>query len=316
MLRIVPTVGADNVFVSTSVALSGPISEINVVPKDHVLAEPAKRNTLGALIWVVASLVNRGLSEHTIAILTADHKIEQPEKFRATVESAFWAAEELDSLVTIGIPPIRPDTGFGYLEADMETAINGPGNAVCYSIKRFREKPDLPTALEFIADPSFSWNAGMFFFKISSFLEALEQCQPEAFHIFTEIARAFRDDDAQRAEHTFHKLTSISFDFAVMEKASRVHMVPANFPWDDVGSWDALARSIEPDANGNVIQGPAAVLESSNCIVFNDSADVKIGVLGMHGMLVVNTKHAMFVCPKGDAQRVKEIAQAVRELAD
>ena len=316
MSRISPTVGSENVYVSTSAALLDPISEIAVVSTDHVLAEPAKRNTLGALIWVAASLAHRGLGESTVAILTADHKIDDPEKFRETVETAFWAAETLDSLVTIGVQPTRPETGFGYLEADLAAAVDAPKGAKCYSIKRFREKPSLATAKEFILDPSFSWNAGMFFFKLPVFLEALQTCQPGAFKSYGEILDAFKRANVADASRAFESIPSISVDFAVMEKAPRVHMVPAGFPWDDVGSWDALERSIEPDAQGNVVQGSVAMIESSNCIIINDNPDVKIGVLRLNDMLIVNTSKAIFACPKDLAQRVKEIAHAIRDLAD
>lgn len=154
----------------------------------------------------------------------------------------------------------------------------------------------------------------MFFFKIPIFLHALKLCQPEAFESYTAIVDALNREDRGAASRAFESIPSISVDFAVMEKAPRVHMVPANFGWDDVGSWDALERSIEPDEHGNVVQGSVAMIESTNCIIINDNPDVKLGVLKLQEMLIVSTSNAVFVCPKSLAQRVREISQAVRNL--
>ncbi len=155
----------------------------------------------------------------------------------------------------------------------------------------------------------------MMFFKISTFLSALESCQPEAFALYEKIVLELEAGNHPLAVKAFEELPNISIDYAVMEKAPKVQMIPADFPWDDVGSWDALERSIEPDANGNITQGVVATIDSANCIVINDDPSARVGILGLNNLLIVNTPHAMFVCPKTEAQRVKEISTAANLLS-
>ena len=310
--RVRPVVGED-AFISTTTALAGPIGRAGVVPDDHILAEPLRRNTLGALVWVVASLLARGIEDASVAILTADHAIGETERFAETVRASLEAAERTGGLVTIGVVPDRPETGYGYVERADEDAVALDSGRTAHAARSFREKPDAATAEGYVSSGRFLWNAGMFFFTVAGFRAALAEAQPGAAAILGEVAERLRAGDEAGAEMAFAGLESISFDYAVMERAETVHVVESDFPWDDVGAWDALERTLGTDEGGNVVVGPAATLDASGCVVYNDAPGVAVGVCGLTDVVVVVTASGVLVCPKGDVQRVREVGRAAVE---
>jgi mannose-1-phosphate guanylyltransferase len=305
--RIAPLVGPENVVASVSSTLEAPVREASLVSEQNVWAEPMKRNTLGALCWAAAQLLARGQQETTVAVLTADHQIKEPETFRATVGAAMDLAEETNSLVVIGIRPDRPETGYGYIEADLKQVTKTTGGREGYRSLSFPEKPDAPTAAAFLQQGNFLWNAGMFFYTLQTFLRELEQAQPKARALVDKIAEALREGDKWKAENAFAELPSISIDFALAEKAQQVMVVPSDFPWDDVGSWDSLERTLPKNSDGNVTQGDSVLIDTTSSIVVNDSATMKVGVLGVSDVIVVVTDGAVLVTTKDQAQRVREI---------
>jgi mannose-1-phosphate guanylyltransferase len=303
--RVRDLIKADRIYVSTSRELAEPIREAGLVPLTNVVAEPARRNTLGALVWLAATLHHRGLANATVAVLTSDHKIGDLALFQAEISLAMAAAEREGGLVTLGIPPTRPETGFGYINA--KASLNG--NSVC-SVNSFHEKPSLESAQVFVSQSNYFWNSGMLFFTLPSFRAVLASCQPKVFEAYGKIVAALGREDQLEAIRAFETIPNISFDFAVLERAQQVNMIPASFSWDDVGSWDAIARSFSTDLLGNTVQGCAAVLESEGCIIVNDVEDSVVGVLGLKDCIVVNTREGVLVCPKNLAQRVREVSVA------
>lgn len=306
--RIRPAV--DAVRISTSLSLEEAIRSSRAVPQEDVLAEPARRNTLGALVWVVANLIARDESDAVVAIVTTDHAIGEPERFRQTVAAAFEAAERSGGLVTLGVPPERPETGYGYIERDHEAHLPLASGRRAHVARSFREKPDLETAQRYLATGRFLWNSGMFFFTVEGFRKALAATQPTAAEILEAIAACLARNDFEAARDAFARLESISFDYAVMERAEQVHVIETDFPWDDVGAWDALERTLSTDPEGNVLVGPAVALESKGCVIYNDAPNVAIGVYGLEDVVVVLTDSGLLVCRKEDAQRVREISRA------
>jgi len=308
--RLVPIVGTDGVFISTTIPLAGPIGAAGVVDESRILAEPLRRNTLGALVWVVASLVARGETEASVGIVTADHAIGDPDRFAGTIRAALEAAELTGGLVTIGVTPDRPEIGYGYIERSDE-AVSLSSGRQAYAARSFREKPDAATAKQYVEAGTFLWNAGMFFFTVPGFRNSLAAVQPEASRILDEVASLIAKGDAEGAADRFAGLESISFDYAVMEKADTVHVVESDFPWDDVGAWDALERTLGTDGEGNVLVGPAAALDAKGCVVYNDTS-LAVGVCGVENIVVVVTATGILVCPKDDVQRVREIGRAAQ----
>lgn len=305
--RIAPLVGSENVYIATASHLADPIRSAGIVPDLNVLAEPDKRNTLGCLCWVAAQFLARGIENPSIAILTADHIILEPDLFRSTVDAALSLAEETKGLVTMGISPTRPETGYGYIEGGKSL------ESESQRVLRFREKPDLATAQSFLEQGNFYWNSGMFFWTLDSFLSELSAAEPEAVQVIRNMAAALRSGDDSLAMEEFRSIRNLSIDYALMEKATDVFVVKAEFPWDDVGAFDSLMRTMPTDENGNVLLGRVFVKDCKNCILYNDSSSGIMSVVGLNDVIMVQTDDIVMAAPLSDAQRVKELVGMITE---
>lgn len=317
--RIAPLVGADNVFVATSVELREAIRAGDPrVPPANVLAEPMRRNTSGALIWAAASLVARygDPASITMGVLTADHQIGQPDVFRRTIAKAMDTAEAHRCLVTIGAVPTRPDTGYGYIElANGQDSIQQAHALQSYRVSCFREKPNQTIAEEFVSTGIHLWNCGMFFWRVSTFLDELDHAAPKKGALARQITAALVAGDEDTAVRLFEKLQNISIDFALLENARHVEVIPADFPWDDVGTWDSLDRTRPVDEHENVCTGGAVLVDVHHSIVLNDAgADKKaVALIGVSDLIVVVADDAVLVVHKNRAQDVRRAVQELRK---
>lgn len=310
--RLTPVVGPEGVYLSVSQMLAKSLAESGTVPPERVLAEPAKRNTLGALCWLTASLLSRGLAESVVAVVTADHRISPVESFQACVTNALNAAATQPGIVVIGVRPTRPETGYGYIE--VTESFRQPEDALpCH---RFREKPSAETAEEFLREGRFLWNSGMFFFSLQTFLSELALHLPDA-HVHTlRVAECLRAGDASGATKGFEELPNLSVDYAILERSESVRVVQATFEWDDLGAWDALLRTFPLDSRGNVAQGNVIALESGGCVLINERAQAPLGVYGAEHLIVVSTEEGVLVCPLPEAQKVRAIASEAAKKAN
>src|SRR6478735_327024 len=282
--RVVGVVPKENVFVLTTQAqLEGCRKACTDLPPANIVAEPMGRDTAAAT-GLAMLLVKRRSPRATFAMLPADHVIHDKLEYRKLLTVAFDAAESEDVLVTLGIKPTEPATGFGYIEAaDAWKQFDG---RQVFRAKRFVEKPDEQKAKEYLATNRYYWNAGMFVWRVPVVDAALAKLYPT--------------------------LQKISVDYAVMEKSTNVVVVPATFDWDDVGAWPAIAKHFPPDDHGNVLRGAAMVEQGANNIVV--SADGHLtAVVGASELIVVHTADATLVCPKDKAQDIKAL---LKRLAD
>jgi mannose-1-phosphate guanylyltransferase len=251
-----------------------------------------------------------------MAVLTADHQIGAPGEFRATVEAALDFAAAEPALVTIGVRPTRPDTGYGYIEIEraVEDRELQAGSPAIRPVLHFREKPDRPTAEQYAASGRHLWNAGMFFWRVSTFLDGLAIAMPELHVATADMVHALEAGAPGQARlaRTFESLEDISIDYGLIERAGNVHVIPATFPWDDVGSWDSLTRTREADENGNVETGGPIMIDVRNSVVYDDTnGHVAVAVVGLEDVIVATTPDGVLVCRKDRAQDVKK---AVAEL--
>lgn len=308
--RVEPVVGIENVFIATAPHLVEPISRSSAgVHAENILAEPTKRNTAGALAWAAACLKARyGEQPFSMLVVTADHRIAPDSGFQATIRSALNVAEELGGLVTIGIAPDRPETGYGYIEVGEVVA--SPEVPV-HRVKSFREKPQLDQAKEYVKQGTFLWNSGMFFWTYDSFIEELDAASPEHAAFIRDGADMMFRGDFEASAALFEGLNNISIDYALMERASRVYVAEAAFAWDDLGSWDSLERVRNKDEEGNVLEGKTGVLDSTGCIVINNSVSTGVYVLGQSDLVVVVTDDEIMICPKSRAQEVRKLSALV-----
>lgn len=319
--RLLPLLPAEDIYVVTGRHLRDAIIEAETgVPSENILAEPCKRNTSGCLSYAAARI--RAMSDDpnavvTMGVVTADHQITNVEEFRACVDAAFGAAEESGALITMGVRPTRPETGYGYIEMSAGGApIQGSDSLrPAFPVVRFREKPDRESASRYLATGLFLWNSGMFFWRISSFVEEFRNATPafaQATEAMTEAMRAGNEDEVDRI---FGELDDISIDYALLERAQNVATLPASFGWDDVGAWDALQRTYPTDSDENVAVGDPVILDSEGCIVYNEpgAAEMAVAVVGMDDVVVVTSADAVLVARKTHVQDVKA---ALKELKD
>lgn len=317
--RSAQAVGLDKVFLVTGAHLVEPICAAEPhFPRENVLVEPSKRNTLGALVyaatWLAARFPQYGPENITIAVITED-RIDDEDGFQSTISKAFEAAEQHRALVTCGVPPTRPETGFGYIEVD-----DGPplmaeeGNSpAVYRVKAFHEKPDAARAAAYAASDRYFWNSGMFYWTVSTFFEELKAAKPEMGELLSALTRAHTEQDSKEVHRLFNKVENISVDYALMEKSAHVLVVEAAFPWADVGAWNAISTPEHCDTQGNCTKGNPILIDCRDCTVYNapGSAEMAVAVIGMSDVVVVTTEDAVLVMP---ASRAQEVRSVVREL--
>ncbi|HEV3444433.1 MAG TPA: mannose-1-phosphate guanylyltransferase [Gemmataceae bacterium] len=281
------------------------------LPANHIIGEPCGRDT-AACIGLGAALILRADPEAVMIVTPADHVIEPVQEFRRAVHVAQQMAEEHPrALVTFGIPPAYPATGYGYIQRGKEVA-NRQGVGV-FRVQRFREKPDHNTAEQFVASGEYYWNSGIFVWKAATILEALRQRQPKLFKAVQGIADAW--DSPQRdavLRREYEGLDKISIDFAVMEHAEEVLVVQAPYRWDDVGSWLALERMHAQDADGNTVLGTHCGLKTRGCVIVGDPGNV-IATIGVNNLLIIQDGNATLVADRRDESTVKQIVELLNK---
>jgi len=310
--RLEGLVPPDRVFVITNAEQRKAVLDTcpTLLP-ERVVGEPEGRDTAAA-VGLAALLVEKEGDDASFALLPADHVIEDSEGFRATLEAAFAASEDEDVLVTVGIKPTFPSTGYGYLQRGRQLDL--PVSSSLSQVDRFVEKPDLETARAYLENGTYFWNAGMFVWRPSVILAEIDRLTPKLALGLRELKTGWENSgDLEQAMATIYpSLEKISIDFAVMEKADAVVMVESAFDWDDVGEWPAIARHYPQDENGNVFKGMGLAIDSSENLTFSEDGHC-ISLLGVKDLIVVQSGDATLICHKDCAQRVKDLAQRVSD---
>ncbi len=282
------------------------------LPAENVVGEPCKRDT-APCVGLAAAMIRRISPDATMAVMPSDHVIASPEKFQAAIAAGEKLIDEDPTrIVTFGIKPSYPAESFGYIQRDEASEIQADGvNA--YSVKQFREKPDQQTAQRYLDEGTFYWNSGIFLWRASTIFEALEKNAPEMSQHLTKIADAMGQDNfCEVLTKEFTAIKGTSIDYAVMEKYDNVVVVEAPFPWDDVGSWQALSRLHDPDPNGNTVVGSHVGIDTSGSIVVSEPGHTVV-TIDINDLIVVQTKDATLVAPKHAEERVREAVKALEE---
>ncbi len=308
--RLEGLVAPEHRIILTGRDLTGPVSRL-VGSRARVVAEPVGRNTAPA-VGLAALLARAVGATGAMAVLPADHRVAPLSAFQSDVRTALELAETQDRLVTFGVRPAWPETGYGYIERGDPL---GPERA--YTVRSFREKPDAPTATRYIRDGRYLWNSGMFFWRPDVVLVALARHRPDlarALDALVPGAEAWARGDAPAFDASldrhFAGLESISIDYAIMERAENAAVIEASFEWDDVGSWTSWARRQTRDARGNVTQGRAVAIESDNCVVLAGGAEPVV-VLGGRDLIVVQQDAGTLVCPIDRGDDVRKAATEI-----
>lgn len=290
------------------------------IPATNIILEPQGRDTAPCIGLATAVIRQRFPGEDPVVVfLPADHLVTGTEAFIAAVETAIAWAEQHDALVTIGIPPTRPETGYGYIKYNPGSALSpqekGADQGV-YRVEKFTEKPDYSTALQFLREGHYLWNSGMFVWRASVIWEAIARHLPEIYQGLQEIAAAVDTPSfASVVDRVFPTLKKISVDFGIMEKADNAYVVPGKFGWDDVGVWSALNRVYQADANNNVVAGansaPVVFQDSSDCIAYCGRERL-LAAVGVSGLIIVDTDDVLLVCNKEQEQQLKQLLASLQ----
>jgi mannose-1-phosphate guanylyltransferase len=278
------------------------------LPERHLIVEPVARNTAPA-IGLLALHARHEDPDATVAVFPSDQHVVDGEKFREVMKAAARACQRGD-LITLGIRPTRPETGYGYLRRG---AAREDG---AYAVEAFVEKPDAATAARYLQDPAYSWNAGIFVFRADAMLEAIARHLPKVHEGLSRIGEALaRGSAAAAAAEHFPRLPSISIDYGVMEPESRtthrIAVVPADFGWSDVGSFATLPEVRTLDARGNTLSGDALAVDCDDCVVLSEGERL-VAAVGLQGLCVVDAGDALLVVPRDRAQDVRAIVDALK----
>jgi mannose-1-phosphate guanylyltransferase len=309
LARCGPLAPPQNTYVVTNrIQLDATRRECPSLPEGQVIAEPEMRNTAAA-IGLAALHIARRDPDAVMVVLPADHHIDPLERFLACFRAAVRRAAEKDVLLTVGIRPTGPATGYGYIEAGAQAAtIDG---LPVLAVKSFKEKPSAATAASFIAKGNYFWNAGTFIWRVPTLLEAFRTHLPGHAEVLRQIDARLARGEAPRPED-YARFENVPIDMGIMEKARNVEVTPADFLWDDVGSWLAVDRLNAKDADGNVVRGLHAGIDTHNCIVFG-SDDHIVATLGIDDLIVVHTADATLICPKSRAEEVRQIVKQLEQ---
>ena len=286
------------------------------VAASHILAEPVGRNTAAAIGLAAAHLLHSGMGEQNdalMAVLPADHYIAQPARYLKIVRAALHVAYASGSLVVLGIPPSRPETGFGYIERARGKALDADGVPV-FSVHRFAEKPTLERARKYVSSGRYYWNAGMFFWRVSTFLGNLEKFLPKTHDALMRLAGEIGTPRyARTLAHIYPKLEDISVDYAILEPATRraaapsVFVLPAEVGWSDIGSWAAVYELLARKSGENVSAGRFFSLDARGNFLWSPKKFV--AAIGIRDLIVVETEDALLLCPRDRAQDVGKIVK-------
>lgn len=314
MRRVVAGVPAERVMISTNPAQAESIrvqlSEWKDALKDNFVLEPEGRNTAPAIALVALQLLRRD-PDAVMLVVPADHIVKGQKDFNAAVAlAAELAAQEL--LVTFGIKPIRPETGYGYIKPDSKTVLGKRGALRGYRVGRFVEKPNAVKAAQYLKAGDYYWNSGMFVWRAATILDEIRRHQPALARGIEHIGTLIRENAPRVAiDEEYCRLPSISIDTGVMEKSDKAAMVPVAFKWSDVGSWGSLDEVATKDKAGNIVGGRVVDIDSQRSVVYGDRRVV--ATIGLTDMVVVDTPDATLVCPKSRAQDVKRIVDILKQ---
>lgn len=305
--RISPLVNIEDVYIATNKNYKELVKQqLPGIPEENILCEPVGRNT-APCIGLGAAHVAKKYDDATMIVLASDHLIKNNEIFTETFTQACEVAEKGENLVTIGITPNYPETGYGYIKYDQNTK---EGSA--YAVEKFVEKPVLEVAKEYLADGHYLWNSGMFVWKVSTILNNFKKLLPESYAALMKIKESVGTADEEAVlNKEFMNLEAESVDYAIMEKADNIYIILGNFGWDDIGSWLAVGRIKKTDDDNNVVNGNVVTVNTKNCVI--EGADKLIATVGLRDMVVVDTKDATLISTKENAGEIKKVLAKLRE---
>ena len=304
--RILPMVAMEDIFIVTNRSYKELVrAQLPELPEENILCEPVGKNTAPCIGLGAVHMAKR-YGDAVMMVLPSDHLIKYTSLFLNTLSEACEAAEQGENLVTLGIAPDSPETGYGYIKFQPEETL---GRA--FAVERFVEKPDLETAKAYLASEQYLWNSGMFIWKTSTILKNLEAYLPETYQGLGKIGEAVGTPvEEQVLEREFHAFKAESIDYGVMEKAKNIYILSGAFGWDDVGSWLAVSRIKRSNELGNVVDGNVVTVDTRNTTI--QGGGKLIAAVGLEDMIVVDSEDALLICEKDHAGDIKKVLENLK----
>ena len=306
--RLSKIIPQENIFILTNERYNDLVFEqLPQVTKRQVVLEPAMRNTAPCILY--ASLkIQKENKDAVMLVAPSDHWIEDENTFVKNVQQAFNFCAENDALMTLGIKPTFPNTGFGYIEFDKETT------DTIKKVSQFREKPDYKTAKEFITQGNFLWNAGIFMWSVNSVVTAFKNNQPELFALFEQGCDVYNTDfEDDFILENYAKAENISVDYAIMEKSKNVYVLPAEFDWNDLGTWGSLYDKLDKDQDNNAVVNARTLTEDASGNMIRTKKDKIVVVDGLQDYIIVDKDEVLLIFPKTKEQDIKKVLQKVKD---
>lgn len=300
----------ENIYIITSDEYVDIVKEqLPQLNTENILAEPSRKNTAPCVAYIASKLLQED-PEASLIIAPSDHLVIDINIFKKLSLQALEFAKNNNALVTLGIKPTYPNTGYGYIQYDLGTVQDDN----VYEVKTFTEKPDLELAQTFLASGDFLWNAGIFIWTAKDVLAAFEQFQPEMYELFAAEKENFNTPEEKNALQRIYPLcVSISIDYAIMEKAENVYVIPADFGWSDLGTWNSAYTNLEKDKKGNAITGEHVITFDVENTMISSEENKLLVLQGLEDFIVVDTKDVLLVCKKDKEQQVKEFLAEVKK---
>lgn len=307
ILRMEPLVSRESAYIVTNRKQADLLGKLLLpeVDRSHILTEPMGRNTAPCILYAALAL-KKIHGDGVMCVFPSDHHIRNTEEYRRVMKLAIEAAEQSGKVVTIGIAPTYPATGYGYIACGAQAE-----PAETYTVEKFVEKPCQEIAQEYLSQGNYLWNSGVFVWKISTILDAFQQYLPDMYEAMLPVYEVMgTEEETLLLDEVYPTLESVSIDYGIMEKLDQVLVLKGDYGWNDVGSLDELPTFHNKDEQGNMFLGDVLALDSKNCIVKGNQK--LIALVGVEDLMVVDTEDALLVCPKQSAQQVKQVVEALK----
>lgn len=305
--RILPIIDTENIFIVTGNEQYNILKEVALdsLMDMNIIREPMRRDTAACIAYAAFKIYKR-CGDGVMCVLPADHYIKNIEAFRNVIKKAIAYAEKNNKLVTIGIKPTFPSTGYGYIKYSAE---NEQG---FHRVEKFVEKPNYNLAKEYLNSGDYLWNSGMFIWKVSVILNNFERYLPKIYNAFKSIEEYFDTEYEDKVvKKVYEEIVGISIDYGIMERSDDVVVIPSEFGWNDVGSFDSLGAIIEPDENLNIVRGNHLGLDTSESVIYGN--DRLIATIGINNLIIVDTDDVVLICDKGSSQSIKNIVNELKK---
>jgi len=311
--RYLDFIPEENIYIVTSEEYVGIVEkQLPGVPAANVIAEPSRKNTAPCIAYISFKLIQQN-PDAALIVAPSDHIVMDKETFKNVALQALDFAQHTKSFVTLGIKPSHPNTGYGYIQYETLAVANN-----IYKVKTFTEKPNMELAKTFLASGDFLWNAGIFIWRVKDVLQAFEKYQPEMYELFAAEKDKFNTAEEKKAIDEIYPLcTNVSIDYAIMEKANNVYVIPSSFGWSDLGTWNSAYDNLEKDYLGNAVTGKnVLVIDAVKCMVSVENNKLVV-LQGLDDFIVVDTADALLICKKEKEQQIKEyVAEVKRNIGD